>query len=120
MPAEAFGVMHSATHPARDQRRRSARRACSLDVTVRTGDGDYSATLNELSAGGMGLRIGALMALKPGTQLLIAHPQLGEVPCVLRWAMHPRYGAEFQASSQTLARALALYDTLPPAPDEII
>lgn len=120
MPAEPPRVVPSASHPALDQRRRSERRACSLAVTLRTGDGDYLARLLDLSAEGVGLRINTLSPLKAGTRLTLAHPELGEVPCVLRWCTHPRYGAEFEAAGRGLTRIRAVYDSLPPGPGDII
>lgn len=118
MPAQIFGV-ESVTRPAFDQRRRSERRRCDLDVVVRAGAGDLSARLLDVSADGFGLRIATLMALKPGARLLVIHPRLGEVPCALRWAMHPRYGAEFTAGRHARGRVHAFYDSLPPAAGEI-
>ncbi|PZF76269.1 hypothetical protein DK847_13815 [Aestuariivirga litoralis] len=120
MPAEPPRAVPSASHPALDQRRRSERRACSLAVSLRGGSGTYLARLTDLSADGIGMRIDTLAPLKPGTSLTLTHPELGEVPCLLRWSMHPRYGAEFQATTRVLARIRAYYDSLPPGPGEII
>ena len=114
MPADALRVVH----PALDQRRRWERRPCALTVTVRFVSGEHSARLLDLSAGGAGIRIETLVALKPGTRFVLVHPALGEVPCILRWALHPRYGAEFLPDSRAWARIGALYDSLPPAPGE--
>lgn len=90
-----------------------------LGVKMRGPGGDYPARLIDLSAQGLGLRIDSLTPLRPGTRLLLVHPELGEVPCVLRWSIHPRYGAEFQAGSRALGRIRALYDSLPPAPGDM-
>ncbi|MEI7599606.1 MAG: PilZ domain-containing protein [Aestuariivirga sp.] len=116
MPADAMRVAPSPL----DQRRRSERRPCPLAVTVRCNAGDHPARLIDLSSGGAGIRIDTLVALKPGTRFFLIHPALGEVPCILRWAMHPRYGAEFQMGNYTLSRIGALYDSLPPGPGDII
>lgn len=116
MPADAMRVVPLPL----DQRRRSERRPCPLAVTVRSSAGDHLARLIDLSSGGAGIRIDTLVALKPGTRFILIHPALGEVPCILRWAMHPRYGAEFQIGSQTVARIGALYDSLPPGIGEIL
>lgn len=109
----------SLTNFAFDQRRRSERRICDLQVVVRTSGGDMSGRLVDVSAGGLGLRIATLSPLKPGMKLLVVHHRLGDIPCVLRWSMHPRYGAEFLAGRNALSRVHALYDALPRAPDEI-
>lgn len=116
MPANAMRVVPSSF----DLRRRSERRSCPLAVTVRSSAGEHLARLIDLSSGGAGLRIDTLVAMKPGSRFILIHPALGEVPCILRWAMHPRYGAEFQTGSYTLSRIGALYDSLPPAPGEIL
>jgi len=118
MPAESTGV-ENAIRPAVDLRRRSVRRVCNLDVVVRIDGGDIAARLLDISESGLGLSIASLMALKPGVRLLIIHPRLGEVPCLLRWAMHPRYGAECLAGRHALGRVHAFYDSLPRAPGEI-
>lgn len=116
MPADAMRVVPTPNN----LRRRSERRACPLAVIVRSTAGDHPARLLDLSSGGAGMRIDTLVPLKPGTRFILIHPALGEVPCILRWAMHPRYGAEFQTGRQTLSRIGALYDSLPPAPGEIL
>ena len=77
MPAETFGV-ETAMQPAFDRRRRSERRGCTLDVTVRTSGGDLAARLLDVSAGGFGLTIATIMALKPGAR--IAGPAIIEEP----------------------------------------
>ena len=117
MPAESIRV-DSLTSHAVHQRRRSERRNCDLEVVVRANGGDLPARLIDVSAGGLGLRIGSLVALRPGTRLIIAHHLLGEIACVLRWSMHPRYGAEFRAGRHALARVEAFYDALPRAPKQ--
>ena len=116
MPAKPPGAVHQAPPPPPDKRRGWERRACALAVSMRTPGGDYAARLIDFSPGGIGVRIDALTPLRLGTRLLLVHPALGEVPCVLRWSTHPRYGAEFQAGSHALARIRALYDSLPPVP----
>lgn len=120
MPAASFGLAPSASRPAFDQRRRSERRACHDRILLRGHGGELSATLTDLSAGGFGFLTGALTVLKPGESLLLLHPQLGEVACVLRWAAHPRYGAEFQAGSRALRRILAFHDSLPRSPGDLL
>lgn len=120
MPAEPLGLEHSRHSPQPGQRRRSERRACDLRIAVRIGSGEVGGRLLNVSAGGIGAEIDTLVPLKPGTQFHIAHPQLGDIACVVRWAMHPRYGAEYQAPRQALERISAFYDTLPPAPGQIL
>lgn len=119
MPADSSCALPAAVRPALDRRRRSERRACALRVTLRTSDGDVSATLRDLSAEGIGFRAETIMALRPGMRFTLVHPQLGEAPCILRWATHPLYGAEFPAGHQPLARVHAVYDGLPPAPGDL-
>ncbi len=118
MPAESTGV-ETAIRPAIDLRRRSARRVCNLDVVVRTDGGDLAARLLDISEGGLGLSIAGFMAPKPGARLLVIHPRLGEIPCLLRWVMHPRYGVECLTGHPALGRVHALYDSLPRAAGEI-
>ena len=120
MSAEPRGLQHARRAPALDQRRRSERRACDLRVVVRLASGEVAARLVNISAGGIGAEIETLVPLRPSTQFLLVHPRLGEIPCVLRWAMHPRYGAEYLAARQSLERISAFYDALPPAPGQLL
>lgn len=119
MPAVTSGTAGSASGSALSQRRRGERRFCDIAVTIRTGGGDFAGRILDLSAGGFGIRIDTLLPLRPGARLLLIHPELGHVPCQLRWAIHPRYGAEFSPGHPANARINALYDSLPPAPGEI-
>ena len=120
MPAEPMRALPQAARTALDQRRRSARRACGFTVKLRIDGKDCSATLLDLSAEGAGLRTDALLPLRAGMRLMLIHPQLGEVPGVLRWAMRPRYGVEFEATYHALAGVRAVYDSLSRAPGDII
>lgn len=117
MPAQTFGL-EPVKRPAFDQRRRSERRLCNLDVVVRADGAEFPAFILDISDGGFGLRIATLMTLKPGARLLVIHPEFGEVPCALRWTMPPRYGAEFTGRRSARDRVHAFYDGLPPAAGE--
>lgn len=104
------------TRPSRrslHQRRRSERRGCDLMITVRAAGAEYAARLLDLSEGGAGLGIATLIPFRPGATIRLAGAPLGDVRCVIRWAIHPRYGVEFQGGPQTLERVRALYDSLP-------
>ena len=115
MPARSFGMETEISH-AYSQRRRSERRLCDLPVVVRTSGGEFLASLLDLSSGGAGLRIATLMPFRPGARFRLVDARIGDIRCVVRWAMHPRYGVEFAAGPQTLARIHAFYDTLPAPP----
>lgn len=119
MPAAFFGVEQSTIRPALDQRRRSERRSCRLDVTLRTPGGDCHALLLDISAGGVGIRLDTLMRLRPGMTVSLVAPLLGQVTCVVRWAMPPLYGAEFTAAGHALTGVRRFYDSLPPAHGEM-
>jgi hypothetical protein len=115
MPAETSRAPPRAPGSAPDLRRRSERRACSLAVVLHMAGRDCSATLTDLSPEGAGLQIDTNLALRPGMRLVLMHPRLGGVPGVLRWAMHPRYGIEFETSHHALARLRTLYESLSPS-----
>lgn len=119
MPAPTFGVDRAITGSALDQRRRSERRACRLRVAIRTPKGDFHVRLDNISAGGVGFTADPVIALRPGEKLLLSDERLGSVACVVRWAAHPRYGAEFEVVGKPLARVNAFYDSLAPAPGEL-
>lgn len=116
MPADSSRPLRAINHPAFDQRRRSERRACALTAVIDTGRGAASARITDLSACGIGFVLDTVLALRPGERMLMRHDQLGSVPCVIRWVMHPRYGAEFDAGGKLLAQINAFYDSLPHHP----
>jgi hypothetical protein len=120
MPAESCGAEHATARSALDPRRRSDRRPCRLDVTIRTPVGDCPALLLDLSEGGAGIRVDPVIRLRPGTPISITAPVLGDISCIVRWAIPPRYGAEFTVASHGLARVRSFYDTLAPAPGATI
>lgn len=119
MPAVSLGVAQSTARTAFDQRRRSARRSCRLQVILRTSAGDWNALLLEISAEGFGIHADSLVRLRPGQPVSLVTPQLGVITSIVRWATPPRYGAEFTAAGNTLARVQSFYDSLPPAPSEM-
>ena len=116
MPAESIRAEQSTARSALDPRRRSERRPCRLDVTIRTPVGDYSAQLVDLSEGGAGIRLDPIIRLRPGTPVSIIASRLGDIACILRWAIPPHYGAEFTAASKDHPLVRAFYDALAPAP----
>lgn len=96
-----------------DHRRRD-RRDCNLPALIATRDGEFSARIINISAGGVGFTIDPMLSLKPGERVMLRQSLLGEVRCVVRWGMHPRYGAEFEPPGRTPPGAQALYDSLDP------
>lgn len=119
MAAVSLRMERLTPRSALDQRRRSERRSCRIHIIVRTLAGDCNAVLLDLSAEGFGFRVDPLMRLRPGQPVSIVTPVLGKVTSIVRWAMPPRYGAEFTAAGKTLARVRSFYDSLPTAPSEI-
>ena len=120
MPAESHGLHRAETFSALDQRRRFARRRCSLRVLLGTPGGEVWARLTDMSEGGLGFTSDSLLMLRPGQRVLINHQKVGAVCCVVRWAIPPRYGAEVTASGSALARLKAFYDALAPDPGDIL
>ena len=120
MPAESHGLRRVEICSAIDQRRRFARRPCSLRVLLGMPGGEVWARLTDVSEGGLGFTSDSLVMLRPGLRVLISHQQFGAISCVVRWTIPPRYGAEVTASGSALARLKTFYDTLPPAPGDIL
>lgn len=118
MPAASNGPPHHLTDGLRLQRLRAERRQCSLAIAIETPHGKAGATLRNISAGGIGFETDPILLLRPGDHVLASHPAIGRIACVVRWAIHPRYGAEFIGSQLGRSTALAFYDSLPPAPGE--
>ncbi len=103
-----------------DQRRRTDRRACSLDAMITTRHGEVRAQVHNISAGGIGFSIDPIISLKPGDAFTLRHEKLGDVACVVRWSMQSRHGAEFAAAGAALASVHAFYDTLPSGQDRAV
>ena len=120
MPAESHGLRRAEICSALDQRRLFSRRSCSLRVLLGTPAGEVWARLTDVSEGGLGFTSDSLVMLRPGQRVLINHQKVGAVSCVVRWAIPPRYGAEVTATGTTLVRLKAFYDTLAPAPGDIL
>lgn len=118
MPAESMGAESLIHRSPLIQQRRSERRACRLSVSVHAAHRDFHIRLENLSAGGIGFTLDTVLALKLGERLVLSDERLGNVACVVRWAAHPRYGAEFEAAGAALDRVHALYDSLAPAPGQ--
>ena len=97
---------------AYDQRRRTERRACNLQAVIVTRHGEISGRIYNLSAGGAGISIDPVVSLRPGESFVLRHDVLGEIPCIVRWAVHPRFGAEFTVAGAALASVHAVYDRL--------
>lgn len=116
MPAESIRVEQSTARSALDPRRRSARRPCRLDVTIRTPVGDCKAQLVDLSEGGAGIHLDPIIRLRPGTPISIIASKLGDIACIVRWANPPHYGAEFTAAGMDHILLRSFYDALAPAP----
>ncbi len=96
-----------------DPRRRD-RRDCDLGAVITTSSGESGARLLNISAGGVGFTIDPMLGLKPGEKIMLRQELLGEVRCIVRWTLHPRYGAEFEPAGRTPPGARALYDSLSP------
>ena len=105
---ERFGAADPFDHRRRD------RRACDLGAAVVTCHGEWRARIINVSAGGLGFTIDPMLGLKPGQHIMMRQQTLGQVRCIVRWSLHPRYGAEFDPPGRTPAGARTLYDLLGP------
>ena len=116
MTKDIFGVERFNAAPVSDQRRRLERRECDLQATASTSHGDARVRVLNISAGGIGFAIDPMLTLRPGDRMTLRHEKLGEIPCLIRWSLHPRYGAEFAFSGKIPAGVSAFYDSLPTGP----
>jgi hypothetical protein len=94
-----------------DHRRRD-RRGCDIGAAIIISHGELRARIFNISAGGIGFTIDPMLGLKPGERILMRQEMLGEVRCVIRWSIHPRYGAAFDPDDRTPPGARNLYDSL--------
>jgi hypothetical protein len=118
MTKDVFGVERFHTAATADQRRRLERRACDVQATAGTSHGDARVRILNISAGGIGFTIDPMLTLKPGDRMTLRHEKLGDIPCLIRWSLHPRYGAEFAFSGKVPAGVSAFYDSLPSGPEK--
>ncbi|MFN4141257.1 PilZ domain-containing protein [Aestuariivirga sp.] len=116
MAPDIFGATRLKTAPTFDLRPRLERRTCDLAARIATVHGEAHARILNISAGGIGFTTDPVLMLKPGEAFIIRHDRLGDVRCQLRWALHPRYGAEFDAAGKASGAVHAFYDSLPPEP----
>ena len=94
--------------------RQRERRGCNLFAVISTIHGESGVRIINISAGGVGFTIDPMLALKPGERVTLRQAVLGEVRCIIRWTIHPRYGAEFDPPGRSPPGARALYDSLAP------
>ena len=97
--------------------RRADRRRCRIDAGLVTPYGETGAVIMDIGAGGLALLVDPLLTLKPGERITVREKLLGEVRCVIRWGLHPRYGVQFDPPGKTPPGAHRLYESLPPSED---
>jgi hypothetical protein len=97
--------------------RRADRRKCRIEAGIVTPHGETGAIILDIAAGGLALLVDPLLTLKPGERITVKQKMLGEVRCVIRWGLHPRYGVQFDPPGRTPPGAQRLYESLPPGPD---
>lgn len=105
---ERFSAVRPFDHRRRDRRR------CDLGAAIIISHGELRARIVDISAGGIGFTIDPILGLKPGERIIMRQETLGEVRCVIRWSIHPRYGAAFDPDDRTPPGARTLYDSLCP------
>jgi hypothetical protein len=100
-----------------DHRRRD-RRVCDIGAAIIISHGELRARIFNISPGGIGFTIDPLLGLKPGERILMRQAMLGEVRCLIRWSIHPRYGAAFDPDDRKPPGARNFYDSLGPETDQ--
>lgn len=116
MVPDIFGALRLKTVQSFDHRPRLERRLCDLAARISTVHGEAHARILNISAGGIGFLTDPVLRLKPGETFTIRHQHLGDLQCQIRWALHSRYGAEFDEAGKTSGAVRAFYDSLPPEP----
>jgi len=95
--------------------RHSDRRECNLAAAVTTGHGERRARIVNISGGGLSFAIDTMLGLRPGERIMIRQEMLGEVRCIVRWTLHPRYGAAYEPPGTIPPGARAIYDSHGPS-----
>jgi hypothetical protein len=55
-----------------------------------------------------------MFRLRPGERIMMRQDMLGEVRCIVRWTLHPRYGAAFEPNGKMPPGVRAVCDSLGP------
>jgi hypothetical protein len=113
MKIDHEGDARSGAVPPFDHRH-GDRRECNLAATVTTGHGECRARIVDISQGGLSFSIDAMLKLRPGERFVMRQDVLREVRCIVRWRLHPRYGAAFEPAGRMPPGARAIYDSLGP------
>ncbi len=118
MSIDATFAARTRTSAAGGDLRRQERRECDLGCSITTSHGEARIRLINISPGGIGFTADPVLAFRPADQFTLRHTKLGDLRCVVRWALHPRYGAEFDAAGKTSQTVRQFYDSLPPGPEK--
>jgi hypothetical protein len=94
--------------------RHSERRDCDLAAALNTLHGESRARIVNISGGGLSFTIDTMLRLKPGERITMRQQLLGEVRCIVRWTVHPRYGAAFEPDEKMPPGVRTFYDSLGP------
>lgn len=94
--------------------RHSERRDCDLAAAVTTGHGESRARIINISGGGLSFTIDTMLRLRPGERITMRQQLLGDVRCIVRWTIHPRYGAAFEPDEKMPPGVRVIYDSLDP------
>ena len=116
MTTDVFGSDRFPSAASFDHRPRVDRRTCRLTARIATRGGHTVCTIVNISIGGLGFDLAPLIRLRLGEAIVILHDRLGELHATVRWSMHPRYGAAFDAAGARSQAVRAFYDSLPAEP----
>lgn len=115
MALDAFGVDRFKSVVSHDHKSRAERRACHVWARVTVGGRDAQCVVQNISEGGAGLSLDSIIRLSTGQRVLLSLKELGDLPCIVRWAAPPRYGVEFDGLGRQSQAVRDFYDQLTPA-----
>lgn len=92
----------------RERRMTIPRYACSIHARIALASGETHCTVIDVSTGGLGIRLDAVIRLKNGQPVIITAPQLGGLRGTVQWVMANRAGIAFTPNSNDLSHVKAL------------
>ena len=94
------------------ERRREARRDCSVVGRVKTAVGEFPCVISDLAPHGLRLAVTAAAELGIGELVTVSAVEIGSVAGGIRWTAHPRYGFALAQGQEPPAPMLRFYDSL--------
>ncbi len=92
----------------RERRVAMPRYACSIGARIALDGHETVCRVTNISEGGLGLTVDAVVRLRTGDRVLVSAGQLGTLGCTVRWVAANQAGLEFGSSGRNSPHVKAL------------